>query len=63
MTLVCKCGSPALEFIEQDYPDDGLAFERYECADCGRKGSYRFGLQNGRHVDRMTGCLTENGDY
>lgn len=63
MTLICKCGSPALEFVEQQYPDDGLAYERYECADCGRKGSYEFGERNGHSVDRMSGCLTTSGEY
>ena len=63
MTLQCQCGSPALEFEDQHYPDDGLALERYKCADCGRMGSFEFGNQNGRHVERMSGCVTENGDY
>lgn len=63
MTLACKCGSINLEYVEQDYPDDGLAHERYECADCGRTGSYRFGEQNGHRVERMSGCITENGVY
>jgi len=58
MTLICKCGSHALEFVEQNYSDDGLAYERYECGVCGRKGSYRFGERNGRHVDEKSGCLT-----
>jgi len=61
--LACKCGSVDLEFVEQEYPDDGLAYERYECESCGRKGSYQFGNQNGRHVERMSGCITDNGDY
>ena len=62
MTLVCECGSRALEFEFQDYPDNGLATEKYKCAMCGRTGTYRFGEQNGRHVDEMTGCLTTEFD-
>jgi transposase-like protein len=62
MTLACKCGSLELEFVEQEYPDEGLAYERYECASCGRKGSYRFGTRNGRTVDEKSGCLTTTFD-
>jgi len=63
MTLQCECGSVALEFEEQSYPDNGLAYEKYRCEACGRTGEYEFGEQNGQHVDRMRGCLTENGSY
>jgi hypothetical protein len=53
MTLVCECGSHALEITSQSYGEK-TAFEAYKCEDCGRTGSYTFG--NGQ--DRMSGCLT-----
>ncbi len=64
MTLACTCGSVALEFEEQHYPDNGgLAYERYRCEACGQTGEYEFGTKNGRHVEEMRGCLTDNGHY
>ena len=59
MTLQCQCGSFALEFEHQHYPDNGgVATERYRCEMCGNVGTYRFGERNGRRVDEMSGCLT-----
>jgi len=64
MTLICECGSHAIEIVEQNYPTDdqgnpdGLAFEKYECAHCGRTGGFRFGERNGQHIERTSGCVT-----
>ena len=64
MVLVCQCGSHALEFTYQHYPEDedgfatGIATEEYECAHCGKTGTFRFGEKNGRHIEEMSGCLT-----
>ncbi|MCD2199099.1 hypothetical protein LPA44_04190 [Halobacterium sp. KA-4] len=63
MTLVCECGSPAIEIVDATYPEDangnptGTATERYECLDCGRTGTYAFG----DGTDRMSGCVTSDG--
>jgi len=60
VTLVCECGSPAIEIVDATYPEDadgrptGTAFERYECQDCGRTGGFSFG----DGVERTTGCVT-----
>lgn len=66
MTLVCECGSPAIEIVDATYPEDddgrptGSAFERYECQDCGRTGSYTFG----GNVEQTSGCVTtQRGSY
>ena len=64
MTLVCECGSPAIEIVDATYPEDadgrptGTAVERYECQDCGRTGSYTFG----GNVERTSGCVTTRRD-
>jgi transposase-like protein len=63
MVLACECGSVALSFEDQHYPENGLALERYKCDMCGRTGTFEFGEQNGKHVERMSGCVTENGVY
>jgi hypothetical protein len=55
MTLRCECGG-AVELTGQSYGED-VAFESYECASCGRTGSYTFGADG----ERMTGCLTDGG--
>jgi hypothetical protein len=58
--LVCECGSPAIEKVAATYPTDadgrpvGTAFERYECQDCGRTGSFAFGDGD----ERASGCVT-----
>jgi len=59
MVLQCKCGG-MLEITEQSYPENGLAFEQYECVSCGRTGTFKFGEQNGTHVERMGGCVTSD---
>ena len=52
-TLRCECGG-AVELTSGSYDDDsGRAFETYECASCGRKGTFTFG--NGR--SSKSGCL------
>jgi len=59
--LVCKCGG-SLEITSQTYPEDedgnniGMALEVYECASCGRTGSFKFG--QGQEI--MSGCVTCN---
>ena len=58
MTLMCECGSLALSFEEQAYPEDAPAYERYRCESCGRTGSYSFGSEGGEKFEQMTGCLT-----
>jgi len=62
MVLQCKCGG-VLEITDQSYPDNGLAFEQYECVSCNRTGTFRFGEQNGNHVERMNGCVTSNWEH
>lgn len=65
MVLQCKCGG-ALEIEDQNYQYDedgfavGMAFEKYRCASCDRTGTYEFGEQNGREIERKTGCVTFN---
>jgi len=58
MTLMCECGSLTLSFEEQDYPENGLSYERYRCDSCGCTGSYTFGRREGKKFEQMTGCLT-----
>ena len=41
MVLQCQCGG-SIEIVEQSYSDD-FAFEKYECVNCGREGTYTFG--------------------
>lgn len=40
MTLQCTCGSYALTITTQSHPENGTAYESYECEDCGRTGSF-----------------------
>lgn len=60
VTLVCECGSPAIEIVDATYPEDadgrptGTASERYECQECGRTGGFSFGEGS----SRTTGCVT-----
>jgi hypothetical protein len=54
MTLRCQCGG-RVEIIDGSDPNAGEPhFEKYECIECGRRGSYTF--ENGQET--MTGCLT-----
>jgi len=53
MTLVCKCGSYALEFTAQSYSDRS-AFEAYKCEACGATGSLAYDEYDG---ERLSGCL------
>lgn len=64
MVLRCsECGG-AVELQAASYPTDtsghskGVAFETYECVECGATGTYRFGDRDGQHVDETSGCLT-----
>ena len=53
MTLVCECGSYALEITAQSYNGD-RAYEGYRCEHCGRTGSLTHDPTFGTSLD---GCL------
>ena len=40
MTLQCTCGSYALTITVQSHPENGTAYESYECEVCGQTGSF-----------------------
>lgn len=69
MVLTCTCGCRDIEIKNASYPEDangnpaGIAVETYECAMCGRTGTFRFGDDNGRHVEETSGCVTTTDGY
>lgn len=65
MVLRCECGG-VLKFEDQHYPENeegqavGIAYEKYRCVNCNKTGTYEFGEQNGRRIERMSGCVTSS---
>jgi hypothetical protein len=61
MTLRCECGG-AVEIVDGSEPDPDASsfFEVYECASCGRTGTYTHHTNPSRS-DEYGGCLTSSG--
>jgi hypothetical protein len=63
MTLICECGSPAIEITDasetHDEHDAVVSFwEKYQCDCCDRTGKFYLNADNN---ERLTGCLTYSG--
>jgi hypothetical protein len=58
MTLRCQCGG-VVEIQDGSDPDPEatMFWERYECVECGRTGTYTHYTEPGRSDD-YGGCLT-----
>lgn len=59
MTLQCTCGSYALVITSQSYPENGNAYESYECEICGRTGSLAHDTVTNR--TSLSGTLRNDG--
>lgn len=56
MTLVCQCGSSALEITDQSYSETS-ALEVYECQSCGATGTLTMDDSGHQMTERLSGCL------
>ena len=59
MTLQCACGSYDLTITSQSYPENGNAYECYECQLCGRTGSLTHDAVTNR--TSLSGALRSDG--